>query len=75
MFSPKLAVLALALFASAVAANPLERRCGSQGASCASTSCCANYICANGPSLLRSLRRMRTHELAVGGNPTCNHVR
>jgi hypothetical protein len=75
MFSPKFAVLALALFASAVAANPLERRCGSQGASCASTSCCANYICTNGSYLPRSLRRIRTHEHAVAGNLTCEHVR
>jgi hypothetical protein len=49
IYAPKLALFALALLAATAVANPLERRCGEQGAACGSSAaCCANYLCANG---------------------------
>jgi hypothetical protein len=46
MYGPKLTLFALALLAATVSANPLERRCGTQGAACSTRAdCCANYLC------------------------------
>jgi hypothetical protein len=49
MYGPKFVLLALALLATTVVANPLEKRCGQYGASCSvAGGCCANYFCNGG---------------------------
>jgi hypothetical protein len=73
MYTPKLALFALALLVATAAANPLERRCGEQGAACGSNAaCCTNYLCANGAS---SSFKVDARVAADEGTGACQHKR
>jgi hypothetical protein len=73
MYAPKLALFALALLVATAAANPLERRCGEQGAACGSNAaCCTNYLCANGAS---SSFKVDARVAADEGIGACQHKR
>jgi hypothetical protein len=48
MFAPKSLLLALALFATTIAANPLASVCAKSGPCGSTVECCRDFACQNG---------------------------